>query len=80
MLMVFKTFVKPATTFAETVAPPAPDYFNLEHWAALPGREDALELAYTDIEAAFEHYLAEYNNGRPFIIAGHSQGAQHIRL
>ena len=54
MLMVFKTFVKPATTFAETVAPPAPDYSNLEHWAALPDREDALELAYTDIEAAFE--------------------------
>lgn len=39
------------------------------------GGNDALELAYTDIAAAFDHYLAEYNDGRPFILAGHSQGA-----
>lgn len=43
------------------------------------GGNDALELAYTDIAAAFEHYLAVYNNGRPFIVAGHSQGALHAR-
>ena len=43
------------------------------------GGNDALELAYTDIEAAFEYYLAEYNNDRPFIVAGHSQGALHVR-
>lgn len=166
MLMVFKTWVKPATAFAETAVPLAPDYSNPQHWAALPAREDAadftpegisdgqadatvdvffvhpttflssagwnapmgdlasgnwvdnavmpgqastfngaarvyapryrqaqiyvffaledggndaLELAYTDIEAAFEHYLAEYNNNRPFIVAGHSQGALHVR-
>ena len=162
MLVVFRSYVKPATTFAETMAPQAPDYFNPQHWAALPDREDnadftpegisdgqakagvdvffvhpttflsssgwnapmgdeasgkwvddavmrgqasvfngsarvyapryrqaqiyaffaleddgneALELAYTDIEAAFTYYLTEYNNGRPFIVAGHSQGA-----
>jgi len=166
MLMVFKSYVKPGTSFAETPAPQAPDYSNPQNWAALPGREDnadftpegvsdgqaeaavdvffvhpttflsstgwnapmgdeasgkwvddavmrgqasvfngsarvyapryrqaqiyaffaledggneALELAYTDIEAAFEHYLAEYNNGRPFIVAGHSQGALLVR-
>lgn len=39
------------------------------------GGYDALELAYTDIEAAFDHFLAEYSEGRPFIVAGHSQGA-----
>jgi hypothetical protein len=162
MLMVFQTVMKPATTFVETTPPVAPDYFNGDHWAALPGREDgadftpedfsdgqaeasvdvffvhpttylnsagwnapmgdessgawvddavmprqasvfngaarvfapryrqaqiyvffaledggndALELAYSDIEAAFDHYMAEYNEGRPFIVAGHSQGA-----
>ncbi|MCC7245395.1 MAG: DUF3089 domain-containing protein [Saprospiraceae bacterium] len=37
----------------------------------------ALDLAYTDIEAAFDAYLKNWNNGRPFIIAGHSQGALH---
>jgi hypothetical protein len=35
----------------------------------------AFELAYADIKAAFEYYLEHYNNGRPIIIAGHSQGA-----
>jgi len=161
-LTAFRLYVKPATAFAETTPPEAPDYKNPEHWAALPDREDAadftpegfsdgqanasvdvffvhpttylssagwnapmgdkpsgnwvdnavmpgqasafngktrvfapryrqaqiyvffaledggndaLELAYSDIEAAFEHYLAEYNDGRPFIVAGHSQGA-----
>jgi Protein of unknown function (DUF3089) len=37
----------------------------------------ALELAYADVKAAFEHYLKNWNRGRPFIIAGHSQGALH---
>ena len=41
----------------------------------------SVERAYDDIEAAFEMYLTEYNNGRPFIIAAHSQGAiQGVRL
>ena len=166
MLMMFSANVKPVTSFAETAPPKAPDYFNRNHWAALPDKEDgadftppglideqanasvdvffvhpttylsnqgwnapmghessgkwvddsimsgqasafngaarvyapryrqaqiyaflaledggndALELAYSDVEAAFEHYVAEYNDGRPFIIAGHSQGALHTR-
>ncbi len=37
----------------------------------------ALSVAYSDVEAAFEYYLKHWNNGRPFIIAGHSQGALH---
>ena len=41
----------------------------------------ALELAYTDVQAAFRHYLTHYNQGRPIVIAGHSQGSLHgIRL
>ncbi len=35
----------------------------------------AFELAYADIKAAFIYYLAYHNQGRPIIIAGHSQGA-----
>ena len=30
---------------------------------------------YTDIIAALDYYFENYNNGRPFIIAGHSQGS-----
>lgn len=35
----------------------------------------AYDLAYGDVRAAFRHYLANSNHGRPFILAGHSQGA-----
>ncbi|MDX2284150.1 MAG: DUF3089 domain-containing protein [Bacteroidia bacterium] len=41
----------------------------------------ALALAYGDVKAAFEYYLRHHNQGRPIVIAGHSQGALHgIRL
>lgn len=50
-------------------------YRNLEN-----GGRDALLLAYGDVRAAFVHYLANYNNGRPIILAGHSQGSTHIML
>ena len=39
----------------------------------------AFELAYSDIKAAFEYYLLHYNNGRPIIIASHSQGTTHAQ-
>ncbi len=32
-------------------------------------------VPYVDAIAAFEYYLKHYNNGRPFILAGHSQGS-----
>jgi hypothetical protein len=38
---------------------------------------NALDLAYSDIKRAFEYYLKNYNNGRPIVIAGHSQGSYH---
>lgn len=37
----------------------------------------ALDVAYNDLRAAFEHYMQYWNGGRPFIIAAHSQGAFH---
>ncbi|MFY8127373.1 MAG: DUF3089 domain-containing protein [Chitinophagaceae bacterium] len=39
----------------------------------------AFELAYADVKDAFEYYLKNYNNGRPIIIASHSQGTFHAR-
>ncbi|MGI4884684.1 MAG: DUF3089 domain-containing protein [Janthinobacterium lividum] len=42
-----------------------------------PDGQAALDLAYADVKAAFQYYLAHYNQGRPLIIAGHSQGATH---
>ena len=37
-------------------------------------------IAYDDIKKSFEYYLKHFNNGRPIIIAGHSQGAYHCKL
>jgi Protein of unknown function (DUF3089) len=33
------------------------------------------ELAYRDVAAAWHNYLATRNNGRPFVLIGHSQGS-----
>ncbi len=35
---------------------------------------------YTDIVAALDYYFAHYNGGRPFIIAGHSQGSAIVKM
>jgi hypothetical protein len=41
----------------------------------------ALDLAYSDVERAFDHYIANTNQGRPFILVAHSQGSLHaLRL
>jgi len=39
----------------------------------------ALDLAYSDVKRAFEYYITHWNKGRPFIIAGHSQGSNHLK-
>ena len=163
---VFSFMLQPAESFADTEPPPAPDYANSDHWAALPEREDladitptdavrdnqaeaeadvffihpttfyegsgwnqdltdqatnhitdyavlrnqasvfngccriyapryrqatlysffdrdgggqdAIDFAYEDVANAFHYYLDHHNQGRPFILAGHSQGALHV--
>lgn len=37
----------------------------------------AFELAYQDVKDAFLYYMEHYNEGKPFIIASHSQGTTH---
>jgi len=39
----------------------------------------AEKRAYEDVKAAFLYYLDNYNNGKPFILAGHSQGSYRIK-
>lgn len=39
----------------------------------------ALKLAYEDVERAFDYFIEHYNQGRPFILASHSQGSVHVR-
>jgi len=41
----------------------------------------ALDFAYKDVEKAFDYFINHYSNGKPFIIASHSQGSYHgLRL
>ncbi len=37
------------------------------------------KIAYNDVKRAFAYYLEHYNNGRPIIIASHSQGSAHCK-
>lgn len=39
--------------------------------------EQAIAFAYQDVSRAFDYFLEHYSRGRPFIIAGHSQGGKH---
>lgn len=52
---------------------------SMDSWLA--GEEvirERLPLAMEDVRNAFRHYLRNWNDGRPFILAGHSQGAAAV--
>ena len=63
------------------------DVLNAVLWQNTPQFADtanqAMQVAYADVSNAFDYYMAHYNkaaNGqpRPFILAGHSQGANML--
>jgi hypothetical protein len=71
-----------ASVFSGCCAIYAPHYRQMTlggfvHWSA--NSDAAMNLAYADVERAFDHYLRTGNKGRPFIIAGHSQGSRLAR-
>lgn len=71
-----------ASVFNESCRVYAPRYRQAVVRVFYERNEDgnrALDFAYQDVKRAFEYYLEHYNNGRPFIIAGHSQGTYHTR-
>ncbi|MBK9179436.1 MAG: DUF3089 domain-containing protein [Acidimicrobiales bacterium] len=45
----------------------------------VPEGVDRYAIAYGDVRDAFEHYLATENDGRGFVLIGHSQGAGLLR-
>ena len=61
----------------------APYYRQMTFPLYLGSEEDAapyIAIAYEDIEDAFMYYLENENEGRPFILAGFSQGAQLVLM
>lgn len=43
-----------------------------------PEAQKALDAAYKDVEAAWDHFLASVSPDAPIIVAGHSQGSVHV--
>jgi lauroyl/myristoyl acyltransferase len=59
----------------------APRYRQSSLYTQLTLRDDAREaraFAYRDVRAAFEAYRAQYDRGRPLILAGTGQGAELV--
>jgi len=70
-----------ASAFAHNSDIWAPEYRQAAYGAFLLKSEDAqkaLDLAYSDVRAAFDVFLAAQPKDRPIVLAGHSQGALHL--
>ncbi|MDG5489231.1 DUF3089 domain-containing protein [Sphingomonas sp. BGYR3] len=70
-----------ASAFNASAAIWAPRYRQATFGAFLTDQgaaSQALDLAYGDVAAAFDRFLAEIPADRPIILAGHSQGALHL--
>lgn len=68
-----------ASVFAGLARLYAPHYrqMHIESYTDLDNGYPAFYLAFSDVRAAFLHYWKYWNIGRPFVIAGHSQGTNH---
>jgi hypothetical protein len=56
----------------------APLYRQTTLASIFGGAKGDAALAYGDVKAAWNHYLAEDNEGRGVILIGHSQGTRHL--
>ncbi len=75
--------VSQATVYEQSANLFMPHYRQLNAVHALTLSADKLdelvrEVPARDMVAAFKHYLDHYSGGRPFILAGHSQGSQTL--
>ena len=73
-------FERQATAFETVGNIYAPFYrqFDAEYFLTSSLKKQAVisgGIPKTDAVAAFDYYIKHYNNGRPFILAGHSQGS-----
>ena len=56
-------------------------HITLNSWATL--NEDTInrryhDVAFVDVKNAFDYFIRNFNNGRPFILAGFSQGGKSV--
>ena len=79
-----KAFQRQATAFTPYANIYAPYYrqVDAQYQLGLPiDQQDAniRQVPGPDVIAAFDYYIQHYNNGRPFILAGHSQGSAVLK-
>lgn len=67
-------FARQATAF-ETVGNIFAPYYRQNNSSSVNRLSIIAGIPTIDATAAFEYYIDNYNNGRPFILLGHSQGA-----
>jgi hypothetical protein len=67
-------YARQATAFEPVANVFAPYYRQMDMW---PNDRDKIiaGIPTTDAVAAFDYYIKNFNDGRPFILAGHSQGS-----
>lgn len=81
-----EAFARTATAFEPVANIFAPYYRQADaiYTLTLPSEAARNEFLQTapgpDIFAAFDYYIQHFNQGRPFILAGHSQGSQLLTL
>lgn len=70
-----------ASVFSSCCNIHAPRYRETSIWRYLGAPDEIVEkardFAYADVVRAFENFIATRNEGRPFILASHSQGTEH---
>jgi hypothetical protein len=67
-------FARQATAF-DTVGNIYAPYYRQDNLSSIDRLKVIAGIPTLDATAAFDYYIKHYNNGRPFILAGHSQGS-----
>ena len=67
-------FARQATAF-ETVGNIYAPYYRQDDMSPIDREKVIAGIPTLDAVAAFDYYIKHYNNGHPFILAGHSQGS-----
>ena len=52
---------------------------SMESWASMNTAMTRLPIAISDVKRSWDYYLEHFNHGRPFILAGFSQGAYAMK-
>ncbi|MDN0066471.1 DUF3089 domain-containing protein [Bacteroides gallinaceum] len=82
-----RALTDPSIQLAKSVLADSCNFFSpyyrqisMDSWLTLDTAliEERFKLAYQDVADAFHYYMEHDNQGKPFILAGHSQGAKAI--